>query len=134
MKVTAAILLFLFIAVPLEAKDIFYDQVRGSDSNSGIDMKSAVQTRTKAESLFAAGDRIWSIGFNFKILAAWDPADPYFGAPSAQTPAATKDVTIILRQGQPLTTVRISRRKTNQSNTLACTADRDTTWIWNVQP
>lgn len=128
-------LAFCFVLVaPLRASDVFYSETKGKDSNSGLSMDLPFQSPVKAFAVAQTCDRVWSVGFNFKLLVRWCDSDPYFGTPTpSPAPSPTKDVTIILRKGQSLNTVTMAKRKTNISHTLFCTVNKDTTWTWGTE-
>jgi hypothetical protein len=132
MKNIVFLILLVAFASQLQARDLFYDLLRGNDGNDGLSMQTPFQSPIRANAVRQAGDRVWSVGFNFKLLVGWDADDPYFG--DAPTPAPqTTDVAIRLRNGQPLTSVQITKRKTNISHVLACTVDQSTTWSFETK-
>jgi hypothetical protein len=72
------------------------------------------------------GDRIWLIGFNFKLLLAWDKNDPTFITPTIPYPNRP-DVQIILKPGIQITSVPVTRRKGDTSKTAPITVNKSTT-------
>lgn len=82
----------LLLAAPLLATDRFFGPT-GNDANPGT-MARPFLTPHRALNVWQPGDRIWTLGRNYKLLVMWDVNDPVFGVPPVATTGDTVRPTV----------------------------------------